>query len=218
MMPEHHPNPQYLGAFAAGTLDLGQHVAIATHLVGCQHCRSFVHSMEETGGALLENERPSAMSPSALTGAEARLSSADAFPHEKRLFERPVRNVDVPRLPEFVTHYRFGSWTWVAPSVHVRRIELPHPSGTRVFLLRAGPGTHMLQHGHRGLEMTCVLAGAFTQSGSYYGPGDFDIGDEEIEHQPLVESGEECVCLVAMQGSLELKGFFGRLMQPFVRL
>jgi putative transcriptional regulator len=215
MTVEHHPHPRYLGAFAAGALDLGQHVAIATHLVACGHCRSFVRSMEEAGGALLENQRPSAMSPSAFADTEARLSLAGV---SSSVLERAERKSDVPGLPGFVKDYRFGSWKWVAPSVHVRTIELPYASDTRVFLLKAGPGTHMLQHGHRGLEMTCVLAGAFRQNGSYYGPGDFDIGDDEIEHQPLVESGEECVCLVAMQGNLELKGFFGRLMQPFVRL
>ncbi len=215
MTVEHHPHPHYLGAFAAGTLDLGQHVAIATHLVGCQHCRSFVQSMEEAGGALLENQRPSPMSPSALAEIEARLSSGD-LPGSA---VRHVKNqIDVRGLPEFVQTYRFGSWAWVGPSVHIRRIELPHASETRVFLLRAGPGTHMLQHGHRGLEMTCVLEGAFRQNGSYYAPGDFDVGNDEIEHQPVVASGVPCVCLVAMQGSLELKGFFGRLVQPFVRL
>ena len=36
--------------------------------------------------------------------------------------------------------------------------------------------------------------------------------------QPIVEAGEDCICLVAMEGKLQLLGLFGRIMQPFVRL
>jgi putative transcriptional regulator len=95
---------------------------------------------------------------------------------------------------------------------------LPHASETRVFLLRSGPGTRMLPHSHSGLEMTCVLSGAFSQDGARYGPGDFDLGDDTIEHRPMVEDGQDCLCLVAMRGELQLRGWLGRLMQPFVRL
>jgi putative transcriptional regulator len=76
----------------------------------------------------------------------------------------------------------------------------------------------MLEHTHTGIEMTCVLSGAFTQDGSRYGPGDFDLGDETIDHQPVVDPGQDCVCLVAMQGDLRLHGLIGRMVQPFVRL
>jgi len=39
-----------------------------------------------------------------------------------------------------------------------------------------------------------------------------------VQHRPQIESGEDCVCLVAMQGELRWSGFWGRLAQPFVRL
>jgi putative transcriptional regulator len=125
---------------------------------------------------------------------------------------------EVPALPQFVRRYRFENWKWIAPSVHLRPIVLPYASNTRLFLLRSGPGTKMLQHTHTGLEMTCVLSGAFRQDGAHYGPGDFDLGDETIDHRPVVEPGQDCVCLVAMQGELQLKGLIGRIVQPFVRL
>jgi putative transcriptional regulator len=102
--------------------------------------------------------------------------------------------------------------------VHVRPIVLPEASDTRVFLLRSGPGTKMLQHTHTGVEMTCVLSGAFRHDGGHYGPGDFDLGDETVDHLPIVDADADCVCLVAMQGKLRLNGLIGRLIQPFVRL
>ena len=216
MSIEHHPTDSLLAAFAAGTLDHGQHIAIATHLVSCPQCRAFMRSMEQVGGAVLTNLPPATMANGALAAVEARLNepvrpaAADMTPI--------VPETEVPGLPKFVRRYRFGNWKWVAPSVHLRRIKLPYASDTRVFLLKSGPGTKMLEHAHTGFEMTCVLSGAFSQGGGHFGPGDFELGDETVDHEPVVDSGQDCVCLVAMQGDLRLNGLLGRIMQPFVRL
>ena len=216
MSIEHHPTDSMLAAFAAGTLDHGQHVVIATHLLSCSQCRTFMRSIEKVGGEVLTGLSPASMSNDALAKVEARLNepirpaAADTAP--------TVPETEVPGLPKFLRRYRFGNWKWIAPSVHLRPIILPYASETRVFLLKSGPGTKMLEHTHTGIEMTCVLSGAFSQDGGHYGPGDCDLGDETIDHLPVVESGQDCVCLVAMQGELRLNGLIGRIIQPFVRL
>jgi putative transcriptional regulator len=217
MMIQHHPSDMLLAAFATGTLDLGQHVAMATHLAACAHCRSFVRAIEEVGGALLERMPPAEMPHDAVSRIESRLDGSNA---QRSVAEPAARGEvgEVPGLPVFVRKYRFESWRWIAPKVHVRPIKLPEASDTRVFLLKSGPGTKMLPHTHSGLEMTCVLMGAFRHDGGYFGPGDFDFGDESVEHEPVVEAAGDCICLVAMQGRLQLRGFAGRLIQPFVRL
>jgi putative transcriptional regulator len=213
---EHHPTDSMLAAFAAGRLDYGQHVAIATHLVSCPQCHTFMRSMEQVGGSVLTSLPPAAMSNGALAKVEARLN--EPVPPVAVDMTPTVPEAEVPGLPKFVRRYRFGNWKWIAPSVHLRPIVLPYASDTRVFLLKSGPGTKMLQHSHTGIEMTCVLSGAFSHDGRRYGPGNFDLGDETIDHQPVVEVGPDCVCLVAMQGKLHLNGLIGRIMQPFVRL
>jgi putative transcriptional regulator len=215
MSIDHHPTDAMLAAFAAGTLDHGTHVAIATHLFACPQCRSFIRSIEHVGGAMLADLPPAEMSSDALAAVAARLEEPAVKPVGSPV---TVPESEVPGLPQFVRRYRFGNWKWIAPSVHLRPVALPCPSETRIFLLRSGPGTKMLQHTHSGLELTCVLSGAFRQDGEYFGPGDFDLGDETIDHRPVVDPGQECICLVAMQGRLELKGIVGRLVQPFVRL
>ncbi len=217
MSIEHHPTDSMLAAFAAGTLDHGRHVAIATHLVSCPQCRAFMRSMEQVGGAVLASLPPAAMSTGALAAIEARLK--EPVRPAAVAITPTVPETEVPGLPKFVRRYRFGNWKWIAPSVHLRPIALPYDeSDTRVFLLKSGPGTKMLQHTHTGVELTCVLSGAFRQDGGRYGPGDFDLGDETINHQPIVEAGQDCICLVAIQGELRLNGLLGRIVQPFVRL
>jgi putative transcriptional regulator len=216
MSIQHHPDDTLLSAFAAGTLDLGQHTAIATHLLACPRCRAFVQAMERVGGAVMANLQATPMASGALAAVEARLG--EAAPQRPVDAAPTVPATEVPGLPKFVRRYQFGPWKWIAPSVHVRPIVLPEASDTRVFLLRSGPGTKMLQHTHTGIEMTCVLSGAFRHDGGHYGPGDFDLGDETVDHLPIVDADADCVCLVAMQGKLRLNGLIGRLIQPFVRL
>lgn len=215
MTIHHHPSDVTLAAYAAGTLDQGQRMAIATHIGGCSHCRAFVRAMEHVGGIVLERLPPAAMLPGALARVMDRLD--DAEPRPIRIAP-PADLDDIPGLPDMVRRCRAGSWRWIGPGVHMRPIMLPPSSPTRVFLLKAAPGTRMLQHSHTELEMTCVLAGAFGHEGGRFGPGDFDFGDEHVDHTPVVEHGEDCICLVAMRGELRLSGLIGRLMQPFVRL
>jgi putative transcriptional regulator len=210
----HHPDEALLSAYTAGSLDLGQHVAIATHLAACVHCRAWARSLERVGGAILDGSPPAALAVGALERALARLDD----PAPASTPAAAVAPEAPPQLPRFVRSYGFGPWRWVAPRVSMRLIQLPELSPTRVFLLKSAPGTKLLQHEHTGLEMTCVLSGAFAQEGGRFGPGDFDFGDPTIAHEPRVEAGVDCVCLVAMQGDLKLSGFLGRLMQPFVRL
>jgi putative transcriptional regulator len=217
MTVHHHPTDELLIAFAAGVLDLGQHVAIATHLVGCPHCRATVRAMEHVGGFLLASLAPANMSVGAFAAVEARLG--DIAPLAVAKPARAARGLtDVPGLPHFVRDYPAGPWKWIAPKVHLRPIQLPEDSMTRVFLLRSRPGTKMIEHTHTGFEMTCVLSGSFAHAGGHFGPGDFDLGDGAVDHEIMVDSSDDCVCLIAMQGDLKLNGLIGRLLQPLVRM
>jgi putative transcriptional regulator len=215
MTIHHHPAGELLTAFAAGVLDLGQHVAIATHLVGCSHCRAAVRTMEHVGGAVLAGLPPTAMSTGALAAIEARLNNAVAA-------TTPARGAaglaDVPGLPGFVRDFPAQPWKWIAPKVHLRPVQLPAESATRVFLLKSRPGTKMIEHTHTGIEMSCVLSGSFVHAGGHFGPGDFDFGDGTLDHDVMIDSADDCVCLVAMQGDLKLNGMIGRLLQPLIRM
>ena len=210
----HHPGEDLLAAFAAGSLDLGQRVAIATHLVACASCRDWVRSMEQVGGALIAGTAPAALAEGALARTLKRLGE----PAPPAAPARPPREDAPGNLPRFVRAYEFGPWRRIAPRVAMRPIRLPEPGPTRVFLLKAAGGTKVIEHSHTGLEMTCVLSGAFRREGERFGPGDFDLGDGDIHHQPHIEQGDDCVSLVAIQGELRWNGLIGRLIQPFVRL
>jgi len=216
MTIHHHPPDELLTAFAAGVLDLGQHIAVATHLVGCPRCRTSKRAMEHVGGSALAGLPPTEMSTGALATVEARLGVV--APSAPKPVRGPADLTDVPGLPRFVRNYAAGSWKWIAPKMHFRPIQLPEGSATRVFLLKSRPGTKMIEHTHTGFEMTCVLSGSFAHAGGQFGPGDFDLGDGTVDHEIMIDSVEDCICLIAMQGDLKLNGMIGRLLQPLIRM
>lgn len=211
MSVTHHPTPELLAGFAAGTLDAGEQLVVGVHVSRCPACRRFVRAIEAAGGSSLDTVEPVPMKVGAFDSVMAKLAPASPPSPVATL---PEKDAD---LPELLRHYRIGRRRRVAPGISMRPIELP-PSASRAFLLESSPGTRMLEHTHTGVELTCVLRGSFSHEGGYFGPGDFDFGDETLDHQPIVGTDGPCLCLVAMTGDLRMNGFFGRLIGPFVRL
>ena len=57
------------------------------------------------------------------------------------------------------------------------------PSGTlRLLLIPAGQAVP--EHGHRGLELTLVLSGAFSDATGHFQAGDLEVADEALGHTP----------------------------------
>ena len=208
----HHPSEATLAEYAAGTLDAGSRLVVATHVASCPHCQHAVAAAEAAGGALLAGLAPTPMAPAALDKVLSRL---DAEPAAEAAAPAPD---DMPWLPEALRGHKLGPWRWIGLGVRQRAVSLPGEGDARVFLLRAKPGIKLPVHTHTGVERTQVLAGAFIHANGRYGAGDFDDAEGDIEHDPRVDVGEECICLVAMTGGITLTGPIGRLIQPFVRL
>ncbi|MBY0380650.1 MAG: ChrR family anti-sigma-E factor [Xanthobacteraceae bacterium] len=206
----HHPSDETLAAFASGTLDEARSIVVAAHVSLCARCRATVHALEQIGGAMVERAEPAPLRAEAIEAVMSRLDSnsdVSARPH--------VPKQDYPLA---LSPYDVGPWRRIGRGLYWRKADVYSQDGTRVFMLKAAPGTWLPHHRHAGTEWTCVLAGAFHHDLGRYGPGDFDEADESVEHRPFVEQGATCVCLVALQGGLKLQGWIGRLLQPFVRL
>lgn len=213
----HHPAEELLLGYAAGTLDAGAHLALATHLFACRKCRDLVDSMEELGGEMLGSAPVTAMKTGAFGKIEALLDEPEPA--------RPAASapqcealIDVPGLPPYARRLEAGKWRWIAPGLHLQPLNPPADSATRVFLLRARPGMRFLPHGHSGVELTCVLNGSFCHDGERYGAGDFDCGDSDGDHAITIGDESECLCLVALTGELQFRGLAGRIVQPFIAI
>jgi len=211
-MIQHHPGDDLLLALAAGTLDGAQALVVSVHLEACGTCRARLGTLQAIGGALLDAGEPAALAPGALERALQRIDA----PVEAR--ERvPAPQLPRPSLPEGVRwpsslrNCGISTWHWMAPGMRWSRVTLPYASAGSLFLLRIAPGWNLARHGHSDLEFTQVLCGSFDDGRAVFGPGDFDVADEGVHHQPIVQAGSECVCLAFVGDRLRFDGWLASL-------
>ena len=217
----HHLDHATLLRYASGDLDEAFLVVVATHLAMCDACRRSVRAAEEIGGQLLEAEDTAELSIGAfdrlmqrLDGADDVIAATEADVHHAAA--GTGGDVPVP-LQRFVgASLDAISWKTVAPGVRKHAIGLSSQSPSSLYMLHIAPGKALPEHGHGGVEMTLVLSGAYRDELGRFGPGDIADLDEDVEHQPLVEPGEPCICLVATEAPTRFKGLFSRLLQPLV--
>jgi putative transcriptional regulator len=212
----HHPPEELLADFATGKLDEAEQLVVSVHASQCERCRRFVGAIELLAGRAIEDIDPVAMSSGSFDAVMARIEAAANV--QKQPQAAALTEPENAELPEIIQSLRLGKRRSVAPGVSLRPILLAGSDRSRAFLLQSAPGSRMLEHTHTGSELTCVLKGSFSHEGGRYGPGDFDFGDESVDHRPIVGDEGPCLCIVAMTGDLRMKGFLGRLITPFVRL
>lgn len=216
MRVHHHLDEATLLRYASGDLDEAFSVIVASHLAMCDTCREAVRVAERVGGHLLEESETSALTAGAFERLMARIDVAGTPISAPERPRAPGGNVPVP-LQRFVGRSLDDvSWKTIAPGVQQHSITLAEGQASSLYLLNIAPGKAVPEHGHGGAEMTLVLSGAYRDALGRFGPGDVADLDEHIEHQPKVEEGEPCICLVATEAPTKFKGFFSRLLQPLV--
>ncbi|HEV7249517.1 MAG TPA: ChrR family anti-sigma-E factor [Shinella sp.] len=208
----HHATDETLMRYAAGTLAAGPAIVVEAHLAACPACRARVATYEAVGGALLDEIEPTALSETAFNDVLAMID-AEEGPAPRPQSRKPVE-IEGVRLPDALGGCDIGRWRWIGPGMRMSRVGVPHDPDANLILLKIGPGRALPDHGHAGTEFTYVVAGAFSDRFGTFGPGDMAEMDEDVEHQPIVDRGGDCICLAAMEGQMRFKGFIGRMLQP----
>lgn len=217
MNMQHHLDGATLLRYAAGDLDEAFSVVVASHLAMCAECRRALRVAEKVGGQLLEEAETADLSSGAFERLMQRVDANGSEPPKARecvVAEEsdvpvPLRRFVGPSLDEI-------AWKAISPGVSRHAIELPSSPVSSLYMLRIAAGKAVPEHGHGGAEMTLVLSGAYRDELGRFGPGDIADLDEHVEHQPKVETGEPCICLVATEAPTRYKGFFSRILQPLV--
>ncbi|MBC6982599.1 ChrR family anti-sigma-E factor [Caulobacter sp. 17J80-11] len=212
MTIHHHPSDALLVDYASGAMRPAQALVLAAHVHACPRCRSHVRAAEAAGGALLEELAAAPMTPEALALAMARLDRPEpASPTAARPtgVAAPEDWIAVPDEVAAAVRRR----RWVAPGVWVAQVFKSRPDEPLSYLLRVGGGMRMPQHTHQGTELTLVLKGAFVDESTRYEAGDLAEVDGEVEHSPHITAEGECVCLVASDRPLVVRGVIARAVQ-----
>jgi putative transcriptional regulator len=198
-----------LVAYSAGALDAAHHAIVASHLLLKPENRGFVRAIED--GIASQIVSGDAFAP--VERRDRRLAAIFDAAAEVPAAAAPVRDETLPGpLRRFIGRgLEDVSWSFVVPGV--RECRLADVGSGCASLLRVKAGRRLPQHTHAGTEITLVLTGAFADPLGRYARGDIAIADGSIDHSPIVESDEECICFAVTDAPLVLTGPFGRIVQ-----
>jgi len=210
---KHHLTDDLLMAYSAGTLPEAYSLAVAAHISMSDEARARMHAFDAVGGSIVENSDVLNMPAGSL---EATLGMIDAMGPAKTTLKR-VKGV----LPAPVQDYVGGDLEavkWRPVGMGVKQAILPIEGNTNARLLYIPAGGAMPDHGHRGMEMTVVFQGAYSDGENRFGPGDIEVAGEEDDHTPVADIGEDCICLTVTDAPLKFNSWLARVLQPFFRI
>ena len=107
---------------------------------------------------------------------------------------------------------------WQSVGKGVKQAILKTDRAASARLLRIPAGQAMPGHGHKGMELTLVLQGAFLDGSTRFGRGDIEVATAETDHTPIAEAGMDCICLAATDAPLKFRDLLPRLAQPFFKI
>ncbi|MEZ5765561.1 MAG: ChrR family anti-sigma-E factor [Xanthobacteraceae bacterium] len=206
----HHIPDNLLSAYATGNLAHSFSVLIAAHLSLCDECRANCEAVEMIGGALLDAEREASLSSDErdrLFRAIQEPPPKPPLPVASKLYPAPVMDVLKGQSP-----------TWKMLGGGIRQQILLDDSDGSLRLLYIPSGCAVPEHGHRGPELTLVLQGSFSDHIGRFQRGDVEYAHDDINHQPIADLGEDCICLAATDAPLRFRAILPRLLQPLFRI
>jgi putative transcriptional regulator len=212
----HHLDDATIVALAAGTLNEAHAVIAAAHISMCPECRSTLKKAEAIGGGILADHPEQAITSNLKSATLAKLQGALVLetpsPRSSRAqSELPdvlVRTLGVSSLDDV-------KWKRKLPGIAMYDVPMQNGTKTKLKLLSLDKGMTMPVHGHGGEELTLVLRGSYRDKMGRFAAGDVADLAEDVEHQPIVDSDETCICLISFDVPAKFKSVWARLAQPF---
>lgn len=205
------PLDALLAGYAAGSLTPELHSLVAAHLAIRPDNRAFVARLEQLKAASLADIEPAPLSDperclASIFASEPR-AAAPAVAHDPvlpapllQLFGRPLGEI---------------KWRTLLPGIKEHKLAGQRDCDASLMWVRAG--RMMPSHSHEGSEITLVLKGGFSDETGHYRRGDIAFADSEVDHHPLADADEDCICFAVTDAPLRLTGPIGRIVQRLLR-
>ncbi|CAN1520289.1 ChrR Transcriptional activator [Rhabdaerophilaceae bacterium] len=218
-MSTHHVSPSdghvldsLLAAYAAGSLPPAMHALLGAHLELNATNQKFVSDLEVSLARTVDAacDRP----------ARNRESRLDAIFGSEQLAQEQFAACDAPELPRALRRFLGRdlnelSFKTVLPGIREHRVDIGDGSVAVLYRIRAG--RKMPQHTHEGSEVSLVIRGGFSDATGHFVRGDVAVTDEHVDHVPVADADEECVCFAVIDAPLRLTGPIGRIFNRFIR-
>ena len=207
----HIAETEWMLDYASGALSEPFALAMATHVSMNEDAAKQYDKLNALGGALLED-----MDGDDLNGeiADVMRRLDDIEPIVIDAPDQPS-NVPAPLRPYIGQSYDDLNWKTIGPGIKQALIETG-VSTHKVGLLKIAPGRPVGQHTHKGTEFTVVLEGAYNDGDMRFEKGDLQLADAELDHQPLADKEEGCICLFVLDAPLRFTGPLSKWLNPFI--
>lgn len=223
-MIKYHPDDNLLTEYASGSLDVAPGLIVCAHLQVCPHCRQRVEQLNKLGATILTSSVAEAVQPDSFTCLMERIrnqpAAAPAQPktdlelHPNYACDplfKPIPKVIAKLLP------RDGKLQWQRISRGLKFARLVTGQNKyEVAFQRITSGNKVVQHDHRGMEITMVLCGSFSDEDGVYNEGDFLVRSPGEVHRPTATQNQDCLCISVVEAPVKVTGFFGKLINPFL--
>ncbi len=212
---KHHPDDHVLAEYSAGSLDYALCISVNAHLHYCSECSHRLREMNDVGGAFFSQAPSLEVDKSLLDQIFARI---DSLPP---LTDSPTETVACsrfdlpPTVEKLIPSKKDLHWKRISPALREARLQTGQ-SQYQVALHKIGRGGRVVEHDHRGLEVTVVLKGSFSDEEGIYQPGDFIVKDAGEVHRPCAAQDQDCLCLTVQEAPIQLTGILSRLLNPFI--
>lgn len=207
---KHHIPDAILAAYAAGSLPQPFAIVVASHISLCVHCRGSYEAHQAVGGVILHGTETAEISndlkSNILTQLDDPFTPAPIY-DRSGVYPGPVVEALKGKEPR-----------WKTLGMGVRQDILSANKQGSLRLLYIPAGQAVPEHSHGGLELTLILQGSFSDHTGQFDVGDVEIGDPDLEHTPIADPGDPCICLAATDAPLRFKSLMPRLLQPLFKI
>lgn len=217
MSVSHHLTDETLQDYAVGSLGSSMETLIACHLTVCRHCREKAALADNIGGSLFDQYDTVPVSQLA-TDVLKQAKEASPEPKIPLTTVTNLKSEGVPRpLARLLsTDLENLDWRRIAPGIkQINLSDKPRRMGA-FKLLHLAPGVVLSAHSHNDRELTYVVKGSYQDEIGRFKAGDIADLDGEVVHQPVVDTNEPCIALIASYSPVTYQGMLGKIMQPFV--
>lgn len=200
--------------FVSGTLPTPLQVLLASHLEMNASNRDWVASLEAMAGIEL-----SEIEPVALTDRNAMLDRIMASPDKVRAAADATADGDTPETLRRFIGMPLSRVAWKRNHfAGIDECKLGELDGCKASLFRFPAGKGVPPHTHEGTEMTLVLQGGFSDQTGHFVKGQIAVADGTVDHRPVADDHEECICFSVTDAPIRLTGPLGRFLSPFLRI
>ncbi len=206
---------EWIVSYASGALSEAHALVVATHCHFHPELQQKLDDAENIGAMLMESNRPVKVSNHMF---DEIVSEIDGTTIKEKL---PSYSDGIPYpLANYLDHKSLDQLKWRMMGPGLSQVRLwTGPNDERLWLLKARGGAKIPSHDHKGLEFTLVLQGSYRVGNERYEPGLLEIADDDTKnHTPIIDHGEDCICLVVTEAPIKIHSFFGRIVQPLIGL